>query len=547
MSVHLAPFPALSEDTARIAKSAFRRKANIYLTIGDHLDNLFAQIDFAPLYAADGKPALAPNLLALVVVFQFMENLPDREAADAVRSRIDWKYALHLPLADTGFDDSVLSEFRQRLVAHGTAQEMFNHLLERLKALGLVRKGGKQRTDATYVLAATQRLNRIQLVAETMRLALEALGEAQPVWLRGIALPHWYERYSLVLTGFRLPRKPAEQDALAMDIGRDGFYLLAALAQPDVPNHTASLPAIDVLRQVWQQQFEQGDDGLHWRPAKHKPPAAEVIATPHDSEVRFRSHGDIEWEGYQIHMTESCDPDLPHLITHVAAPSASVGDPKLIPQIHAALQQLDLLPHEHFVDKGYVTGPNLAHSQCDYGVRLVGPITSDPSWQAHLPDGLTLQQFRIDWEQHQAVCPQGQTSTTWREGLGEEGEPQIEIGFARSVCQSCPLRTRCTKSTTGGRTLKLSAYHEQVWATRRYQETDAFKAEYALRAGIEGTISATVRNQGARRTRYIGQAKTEVQALLTAMAVNLRRTALWLMAKRPATTRPPGLTSLAPA
>ena len=109
MSVDSEPFPALPEDTARVARAAFKRKGNIYLTIGDQLGTLFDDVDFGRLYAADGKPALSPNLLALVTVFQFMENLPDREAADAVRSRIDWKYALHLPLADTGFDDSVLS------------------------------------------------------------------------------------------------------------------------------------------------------------------------------------------------------------------------------------------------------------------------------------------------------------------------------------------------------------------------------------------------------------------------------------------------------
>src|SRR5512139_2069415 len=132
MSVHITPFPALPEDTARLAQAVFKRKGNVYLTIGDQLGTLFDDVDFAALYAADGKPAVSPNLLALVLVLQFMENLPDRETADAVRSRIDWKYALHLPLADPGFDDSVLSEFRERLTEHETALRMFEAVLVRL-------------------------------------------------------------------------------------------------------------------------------------------------------------------------------------------------------------------------------------------------------------------------------------------------------------------------------------------------------------------------------------------------------------------------------
>ncbi len=138
MSVHSDPFPVLPETTARVAKAAFKRRGNIYLTIGDQLGPLFDDIDFACLYAADGKPALSPNLLALVTIFQFMENLPDREAADAVRSRLDWKYGLHLALEDTGFDASVLSEFRERLAQHALAQAMFERMLKQLQALGSI-------------------------------------------------------------------------------------------------------------------------------------------------------------------------------------------------------------------------------------------------------------------------------------------------------------------------------------------------------------------------------------------------------------------------
>ena len=134
-------FPHLPEDTERVAKAAYQRRGNVYLTIGDQLGSVFAEVDFGPLYAADGQPAVSPELLALVTIFQFMEDLADREAAEAVRGRIDWKYALHLGLSDTGFDASVLSEFRTRLAQHEMAQTMFGQVLQRLQASGPLAEG----------------------------------------------------------------------------------------------------------------------------------------------------------------------------------------------------------------------------------------------------------------------------------------------------------------------------------------------------------------------------------------------------------------------
>ena len=546
MSLQPAPLPSLPAATARVAKAAFKRKGNVYLTIGDQLGALFDDVDFACLYAADGAPALSPNLIALVTIFQFMENMPDAEAADAVRSRIDWKYALHLALDDMGFDSSVLSDFRGRLEQHGQVQALYEQVLKRLAALGLVKKGGKQRTDSAAVLAATQLLNRVQLVAETMRLAVEALSVYRPEWLRLIALPHWYERYSLMLTSFRLPRAKAQQEQLALDIGRDGFHLLDALQRPDAPSQAATLPEVIVLAQVWEQQFERHDDGPRWRTKADKPPAGQVIVSPHDPEARFTVHDAKSWTGYAVHWTETCDADLPHIITHVATTATDVRDVEMLPQIHADLQRLDLLPSAHWVDGGYASVGNVVASAADYGVRLIGPLPGDSSWQARTLGGITLEQFHIDHEKQQATCPQGQKSHKWRV-YTDADPPFIQIEFPKAVCQTCAVRELCTHSKAEGRKLTLSPHYETLQAGRRQQQTAEFAAAYTLRAGIEGTVSAMIRAHGARRTRYKGAAKTHMQNLLIATAANLRRTALWLMGERPGTTRPPGLHALAPA
>jgi transposase len=511
------------------------------------LTNLFADLDFTSLYANDGKPALAPNLLAMVCVLQALDNLPDRQAADAVRLRIDWKYALHLPLDYTGFDASDLSEFRERLLAHELGQPLFEMVLQRLCALGLLHKGGLQRTDATRLLATSRLLNRVEFVAETMRLALAALNDAQPAWLRTIALPHWYERYSLVLTGFRLPRSAAKQEALALDIGRDGYHLLQALAQPAAPAQASQLAVVQTLATAWSQQFEPYPDGLRFRAPAARAPAAQEIVSPHDPKARFSRHHEQAWEGYQTHWTETCAADQPHLITHVAVVTATTRDVELLPQIHADLARLGLLPAEHLVDAGYTSTDNFLDSWRRYGVRMVGPLSLGGNWQSGLPDGITVEQFEIDW-QHQTVrCPQGQISTRWQPFVDTDGQPGVRVGFPKSACDACAVRARCTKDSRTGRRLVLTEHYQFRHDARRYQESPEFKQEYARRAGMEGTVSAAVRSHHARRSRYLGQAKSELQAFLTAIAINIQRSARWLLGERPAQTRPPGLSCLAPA
>jgi transposase len=162
-----------------------------------------------------GRPAVSPARLALVSVLQFAEGLSDRQAADAVRGRIDWKYALCLELADTGFDASVLSEFRARLVAGDAAQRLLHRMLDRLRERRLLGRGGRQRTDATHVLAAVRELNRLELVTETLRAALEALATAAPTWLEGVVLEHWYDRYGQRARDWRLPKAETARAELA--------------------------------------------------------------------------------------------------------------------------------------------------------------------------------------------------------------------------------------------------------------------------------------------------------------------------------------------
>src|SRR5215218_7468694 len=246
MSLRPQAPPTVPDETRRIARAAFPKGA-LCLCIADGLGPVYQDGQFAALFPRRGQPAAAPGRLALAVVLQFVENLSDREAADAVRGRIDWKYALGLALTDPGFDHTVLSEFRTRLVAGGAERLLLDALLGHLQEQGLVKARGGQRTGSTHVLAAVRVLNRLERVGETLRAALNELAAVAPAWLQAVAPPAWYERYGRRVENYRLPKTEAVRLALAAEIGADGQRLLAALdAAADRPELTR-LPKVEIL------------------------------------------------------------------------------------------------------------------------------------------------------------------------------------------------------------------------------------------------------------------------------------------------------------
>ena len=219
--MHPQPIPAIPEETARVAHGVLPQ-GNTYMQMRDELGALYQDEDFQDLFPQRGQSAEAPWRLALVTIMQYAEGLTDRQAADAVRTRIDWKYTLSLELTDSGFDFSVLSEFRSRLLANGAERRLFDLLLERCRKRGWIKARGKQRTDSTHVLAAIRTLRRLECVGETMRHALNVLAEVAPDWLLEQMDSEWAERYQKRFSDFRLPKDVTERVALAETIGADG-------------------------------------------------------------------------------------------------------------------------------------------------------------------------------------------------------------------------------------------------------------------------------------------------------------------------------------
>jgi transposase len=546
MSLTVRPNSEVPAETARVARAAFP-KGNPYLTLRDELGPLYDDRDFAGLFSELGQSGAAPGQLATVTALQYAEGLTDRQAAEAARGRIDWKYLLGLELTDPGFDYSILSEFRDRLIEGNQAEDLLNRQLEQLKAKGLLKGGGMQRTDGTHVLAAIRQLNRLECVGETLRQALNEVAEVAPAWLVGQVTTDWFDRYGPRFETYRLPHEETERAALREQIGRDGQQVLTAIYADSAPPELRGLVAVELLRQVWLQQYYVENDQLKWRAKDNLPPQHLLIQSPYDPAARNRTKRQLNWTGYSAHFTETCDPDSPNLITHVETTPATTADVHVTPRIHTALAQKELLPGEHLVDTAYVDAELMLTSRTSYAIDLVGPVPPDPSWQAQAGQGFACACFQIDWAGQTATCPHGHPSTGWYPRQDGRGNAVIEIKFAQSDCLACADRSRCTKASTQPRMIHIrpQAEHDMLQTARQRQLTPEFKQRYKSRAGIEGTLSQGTRSFDLRRARYIGLAKTHVQHLATAVAMNLTRLANWFAQIPKAQTRQSRFAALA--
>jgi transposase len=548
------PEPDPQIASAIAAKYPGRRPRPLAVQIRDRLGEWLGDEQFAAAFGTRGRPGWSPSRLALVTVLQRAENLTDRAAAEAVRNRIDWQYLLGLGLGDPGFDHTVLPEFRTRVVGGGLEQVALDALLDRLAADGLVKAGGKQRTDSTHVVAAVAALRRLELAGESVRAALEALAAAHPDWLaRRVCVSDWAHRYGTPVTSWRPPASRAKRDELAVTYARDGYALLEAVYDSSSPAWLAEVPAVDVLRRVLLQNCTRavGQDGREVIRRREKepggdglPPGHARIASPYDTDARWGAKRGESWLGYKLHVTETCDdesrcgcpgagagrrgqdedsaaPAFPNLVTHVATTCATVTDNQVTGAIDDELAGKVLAPGRHYLDSGYLSAALVVAEAARHGIALIGPLLADTSAQARAGAGYARADFTADYGTKTVTCPQGKTSVSWTP-CTQRGKDTVLAAFAASDCGPCPARSQCTKGKRRQLSVPPRDLAQALAAARAAETTAGFQAGYARRAGVEGTMHQAA-SHGARRARYRGLPKTRLDHLYMACALNLLR------------------------
>ena len=539
MSIKPQPIEPVPADTQRVANAAFRQ-GNPYVSLRNELGTVFEDSDFTDLFSSTGKPGLPPWRLALVTVLQFRESLSDRQAAESVRSRIDWKYLLGLELTDEGFDFSVLSEFRGRLIASKQEHLLLDKLLSCCQEQGLLKSRGKQRTDATRIIAAIRKLNRLELVGETMRATLNELATIAPEWLTTITPNEWYMRYGRRIEDYQLPRSEIKRDAYAQQVGEDAYYLLSCLETSDIADWQ-NLAQIEALKLTLARHYEYNADApeeerVRWKSKKELPRAEAGIESPYDIDARFRSRSGVNWVGYVVHFSETCDDDQCHLITNVETTDASVHEAQRAEAIHQSLADKKLPPSEHFVDSAYVSAEILVNAQKQQ-IEMVGPTRQNASWQSKTEGAYDETQFDIDWSAETVTCPEGKQSKTWKTFVKDGDRTYIQARFNTRDCLNCPAIELCTRGTHRIVAFLPQAQYEALATARKVHSSPEGKDRYKRRAGIEGTLSQGVRGFGLRRSRYRGLAKTHLQNMAIGAAMNIDRLVNWLNGTPTAKTR----------
>jgi len=471
-----------------------------------------------------GRPELDPVFLLGVTLFQAMERLPDRRAAESCLFDMRWRTALGVPDNWKGFNPTSLVYFRHRLCEHRLDQVALKAGLEAMARAGVYKAGRAVRIDSTHVLGDIALMSRLDCVRETLRLALEFLA----VWSGPELWEPWWSRYVKADPQETRTEDASKRQALMVEAGRDMREVLERVKCLGEGGEQAD--PIRLLQRVFEEQFEVGADG-GLASCQSSPPGA--VHSPHDPEAQWstkRSLGKKGWVGYKVQVCETvpetvCKKGEPTtaLITAVVAQEAITGDHGSIePTLEQHCENTgEGLPPTVFADAGYVSAPALERAE-NQGYELCGPMAPAPTYNGRL----NSEDFEVDLPARSATCPAGKSSVQCAR-IQESAEKSAYYYFtwSPSDCGACPMAERCLskRRKEPGRTLQVTEGHMHIQERRKLGKTHEYRVRMRARNGVEGSISELKRGYCVRRCRYRGILKTQLHMIFSAGACNLRR------------------------
>jgi transposase len=469
----------------------------------------------------NGRPGIEPVVLLGVLIFQFMERVPDRQAVELVKYHLGWKLALNLKLGADGFHPTTLVHFRQRLLEAGKSGMAFGVVLKALQEEGFIAKRSRQRLDSTHILGAVARMSALECVRETLAVALDELEEK----LTKDQRPEFWEELRERYVESKLDYKSAEEtlQSKRRQAGADCLRLLEWLEPLGAEVREAK--GVALLRKVLSQQYEVQQSG-QIEPVKVH--ASGIVQNPYDADVEWsaKGHGKEkkEWKGYKIQVAETVasQEDQSSFIASVVTQRATESDDAGLPATLQKQKALGLgLPSELYTDGAYISGRAIQEAK-EAGWQLVGPAQPSAS-RVRLAKEYRIEAFDISITERKALCPDGKTSTNCSK-LTEEKSGKVTYRFEfGSQCHSCPHKAACVPSALPHRTILVGAYHEELQQRRRDQQSEEFQLRMHQRNAIEGTISELVRGYSLRHARYRGLVKVDLQNQLIATACNIKR------------------------
>lgn len=522
--------------------------------------------DFEALYSERGRPAVSPSLLLHVLVLATIEGLSDRRAVHALQTRLDWQLALGQRIDVRVFDASRLTRFRARVLGRSSRNEsepatdeerararlLFERIVEKLVAVGLVKRGQAARVDSTHVVSASKNINRYQAIFESIRLAARAIDTTASDFLPAVGLEALREAYATRPSSYDLSKDRVRKN---LDVAvKAGVRLLNSMRRPE---HSAlrALDAVQVLARAINDNVEIRKKGAspkkRGRPPKGGAPGGQIadeeratlgqpgglaeedvevvvrqsgdrMITPHDRTARLgvKSAGKLRWVGRKLHATETVPEKRgePSFIIDAEMTPANVPDVKQTLPTLERLNRHGIAPKRLYADAGYVSGEGLALAGSIHGTELYGP-PPQPRDTGRLP----VARFTVDFEAAYATCPADRRSDSFN-AIFEDGRlTGANARFGKATCTGCPLASECLSKGKTARTVHFTAHHKELVAQREKARTPEFETEHKKRSPGEGIFAELTGVLRMRRSSLTGDLKAYFEHLLGVTAINIKR------------------------
>ena len=477
--------------------------------------------DLEKMYCSDnGRPAEEPVRMMAATILQFMERMPDRQAAEACNFDLRWKLALGMGADEPAFHHTSLVKFRERLLVHGLERLGFEAVLEQMSKAGYLAKRSRQRLDSTHIIGLVSRMSRLDCVRETLRLALEELAQIEKL-PRPAAWALWWERYVESSIDYK-----SSVDIIRLKMSQAGLDARDALNWINgLPPEIRQGEAVRMLRRVFEDNFEVSAEGAVEK--RHAQPTG-AVQNPHNPDAQWSTKSTMKgngWVGHKVQVAETVEAEprktgepTKGVITSIVTQDAPESDKAGMAAVFKEQERLGIeKPETLYVDAAYVAGPGIAKAIAE-GRELMGPTLGSPNRGVY-----TAEVFMVDVERRYAVCPAGKTSTQCaRMKAGKTGKITYRFEWC-GCCQDCILKVQCLHKGERDRMLRVNEHHTFLQARRQLMRTKEFKKDMRHRNGIEGTQSELVRGYGLRKARYRGRKKVQLQNYLIGAACNIKR------------------------
>jgi len=477
--------------------------------------------DLEKMYCSDnGRPAEEPVRMMAATILQFMERMPDRQAAESCNFDLRWKLALGMEADEPSFHHTSLVKFRERLLDHGMERLGFEAVLEKMRAAGYLPKRNRQRLDSTHIIGVVRRMSRLECVRQALRLVLEELAQDEKL-ARPADWPVWWERY--VESRFDYKSSGEIMGQKMIQAGYDALEVLNWIDALSSGNRNGK--SVQILRSVFEGNFELGVNGVI---EKRLAQPTGAIQNPHNPDAQWSSKDTLKekaWVGHKVQISETVEEQpretgepTKNVITAIVTQNATESDKAGMAVVFKEQKQLGLTkPETLYADGAYVAGPSIAEAVAD-GYELMGPAPASPNRGVYTADA-----FQVNVERRYAICPAGKTSTQCSRLLsGKTGMITYRFEWC-GYCQSCVVKEDCLHKGERDRMLRVNEHHTLTQARRKLMRTEEFKKDMHHRNGIEGTQSELVRGYGLRRARYRGNKKTRLQNYFIGAACNIKR------------------------